>query len=79
MKIPQFSLEGKKALVTGGGTGIGHAIALTLADAGADVAVTCRRLQVVEKVAEEIKGMGRKGIARSTDVSKVENLEPLVE
>ncbi len=46
-----FSLEGKVALVTGGSRGIGRAIALTFADAGADVVVCSRKLPDLEEVA----------------------------
>ena len=69
MDTSRFSLEGQVALVTGGGTGIGRAIALTFAEAGADVMVVSRRLEVVEAVAEEIRKIGRKGLAQSVDIN----------
>ena len=50
--LKEFSLQGKSALVTGGGRGIGKAIALVLAEAEADVAVSARTLEQVEGVAE---------------------------
>jgi len=55
MDTPSLSLEGRVAIVTGGGTGIGRGIALEFAKAGADVVVASRRLSVLEKVSEEVK------------------------
>jgi len=72
------SLNGKVALVTGGSRGIGRSIAVGLAKAGADVAVTSRKLPDLEKVAEEIKGLGRKSLAVAAHVGKVEEIPPLV-
>jgi len=66
-----FSLEGKKALVTGGSRGIGKGIALALATQGADVAINYRaNLQEAEKVVEEIKQMGRDAFSVQADVSQ---------
>jgi 3-oxoacyl-[acyl-carrier protein] reductase len=74
-----MSLEGKVALVTGGGRGIGRAIALGLAQAGADVAVAVSRdVAAAEAVAEEIRSLGTRGIARHADVSSSEQAETLV-
>ena len=67
--LPEFTLEGKTALVTGGGRGIGRAIALVFAEAGADVAVTARSADQVEAVAAEIEAAGRKGVALTCDVA----------
>src|SRR4029077_11581639 len=64
----RFGLEGKRALVTGGARGIGHAIALALADAGADVAVTSRKGDDAEPLARELRAKGRKSIALLLDV-----------
>ena len=58
---PIFSLEGKMAFVTGASRGIGQAIALALAEAGADVAVSCNTGgSLAEEVCEQIRAMGRK-------------------
>lgn len=74
-----MSLEGKVALVTGGGRGIGSAIARTLAAAGADVAVAVSRdVAAAEAVAEEVRGLGRRALARQCDVSDTEQSEQLV-
>ena len=67
MDLSRFSLEGKVALVTGGSRGIGKAAAIGLAEAGADVIVTSRKLPDLEVVAEEIKGLGRKSLAISME------------
>ena len=67
--LSEYSLEVKSALVTGGGRGIGKAIALVLAEAGADVAVASRTLDQVEQVASEIRSLGRKSVSLRVDVS----------
>jgi 2-deoxy-D-gluconate 3-dehydrogenase len=63
-----FSLEGKTALVTGSATGIGAAIALGLARAGADV-ICHARGDGAEGVAEQIRGLGRRGLALGSELS----------
>ena len=56
-------LENKIAIVTGGGTGIGRSIALTLAKEGADIVVCGRTLSTLEKVDEAIKALGKRSMA----------------
>lgn len=63
-----IDLEGKVAVVVGGTTGLGHAIALGLARAGADVVASSRRLAAVERVATEIEGLGRRTLRLPSDV-----------
>jgi len=78
MDTSYLSLAGKVALVTGGSRGIGRAIALQLADAGADVIISSRKLPDLEKVAEEIKAKGRKSLAVTAHNAKMEDLNNLM-
>jgi NAD(P)-dependent dehydrogenase (short-subunit alcohol dehydrogenase family) len=63
-----FDLSGRVAVVTGGTTGLGHAISLGLAGAGADVVPTSRRLEQVSSVATEIEALGRRSMRITSDV-----------
>ncbi len=74
-----LSLEGKIALITGASRGIGKAIALAFADAGADLAIAARKTADLEKAAEEVRAKGRRCLAVSAHSRKVEELKNLVD
>lgn len=73
-----FSMEGRVALVTGAGKGIGRAIALALAEAGADVAVLARTQADIDSAAEEIRALGRNAVAIPFDVMETEAIPGVV-
>jgi len=80
MSKPNFSLEGRVAIVTGGSRGIGKAIALTFAEAGADVVICSRgRDGSLDDVAEEIRGLGRRSLAVPTDISRKADIDNMVQ
>jgi 2-deoxy-D-gluconate 3-dehydrogenase len=62
-------LDGRSAIVTGGGTGLGRAMALALARAGADIALAGRRPGPLEETASEVRSAGRRALVASTDVT----------
>jgi gluconate 5-dehydrogenase len=75
------SLAGKVAVVTGGRRGIGRAIALALAEAGADVSLGDRVIDdgELEKVAEEVRKLGRRALAIQTDITRKADVDSLVQ
>jgi 7-alpha-hydroxysteroid dehydrogenase len=75
--LDRFRLDGKVAIVTGGGRGIGAATARVFADAGADVLLASRTAEQVEAVAEEIRSMGRRAVALACDVNDLDQLAGL--
>lgn len=74
-----MKLEGKVAIVTGAGRGIGRGIALRLAQDGATVVVNDINKDNVKKVAQEIKDMGRKSLAIAGDVRKIDDVNSMVD
>ncbi len=72
-------LDGQTALVTGAGRGIGRAIALKLAEAGADVALCARTAAQIESVAKEVVALGRKAIVRPVSVALLEDVQKTVD
>lgn len=80
MSLPGLSLAGKTAIVTGGSRGIGKAIALTFAEAGADVVICSRDLDGKLKPAvEEIRRLGRRSLAVLADVTQKAAVDNLVQ
>ena len=65
----RYRLDGQVAVVTGAGRGIGRGIAEGLAAAGADVVVTARRIEEIEEVAQQIRGLGRRALAIAGDLT----------
>jgi len=74
-----FDLSGKSAVVVGGTSGIGLAMAIGLAEAGADVAASSRRPEQVDEAAAKIEAAGRKALRITSDVGNRESLEALLE
>lgn len=79
MDLTRFSSEGKVALITGGSRGIGRASALALAEAGADVVVSSRKIADLEPVAQEIRSKGVRGLAVAAHNGKGQDCEMLVQ
>jgi 7-alpha-hydroxysteroid dehydrogenase len=77
--IDHFKLNGKVAIVTGAGKGIGAAIAKAFAEIGADVVIGARTLADLEQVAQEIRALGRKALVVQTDVLDFPQLQNLAD
>lgn len=76
--INKLNLQGKVAIVTGGSMGIGRAVALGLAEAGADVVVASRKLPDLEEVAKEITGLGRRSLPIAAHMGRKGDIDNLV-
>ncbi|OPL14269.1 MAG: hypothetical protein AVO39_09350 [delta proteobacterium MLS_D] len=77
--VREFSLEGKVALITGAGRGIGRAIASVFAEAGADIVAASRTDVELKETAAEVEKLGRKCIYLPTDISNLDHLKRLVD
>ncbi len=75
----QFRLDGRTALITGAGKGIGAAIARAYAEAGADVVLAARTQADLESVAADVAAFGRRAVVVPTDVMETEQMEALAE
>src|SRR3972149_3334634 len=78
MSLKLFDLTGKVAIVTGASKGLGKAMVLGMADAGADIVLVSRTLKDLEVVAEEIRAKGRNALSVPADVSKSADIERMV-
>jgi NAD(P)-dependent dehydrogenase (short-subunit alcohol dehydrogenase family) len=76
--FPRFDLQGKTALVTGAARGLGRAIALALANAGADVALGLRDVNTGNALVSEIQGLGRKPFPLQMDMSRMEQISSAI-
>lgn len=74
-----FKLDGQVAIVIGGSGGIGQAISLAFAGAGANVAVVGRRLELCRQVATQVESLGREALAMSADATRFASLQQVVE
>jgi NAD(P)-dependent dehydrogenase (short-subunit alcohol dehydrogenase family) len=79
MILDKFSLDGKVAIVTGGGTGLGKVICHALARAGASIVVAARRPEPIHETAAEIRKLGQRAIAVPTDVTDSQQVGGLIE
>ncbi len=79
MVLERFRLDGKVAVVTGAGRGLGQQMALALAEAGADVVCAARTQEQIEATAEAVRALGRRAIAVPTDVSDSSRCDALVQ
>jgi len=78
MGYKQLDLDGKVAVVVGGSSGIGKTLALGLAQAGADVVASARRIDLVKDLADEIEALGRRSLRVTCDVADRESLDKLL-
>jgi NAD(P)-dependent dehydrogenase (short-subunit alcohol dehydrogenase family) len=78
MGYKALDLDGKVAVVVGGSSGIGKTIAVGLAEGGADVVASARRIELVKALADEIEALGRKSLRVTCDVADRQSLEDLL-
>jgi NAD(P)-dependent dehydrogenase (short-subunit alcohol dehydrogenase family) len=77
--VSRFSVDGRVAVVTGAGSGIGRGCALVLAEHGAHIVLAGRRPEPLEETAKQIEALGRRSLVVPTDVTEVDQCEHLVD
>ena len=77
--IPTFDMTGKVAVITGGTKGLGYGMAITLAHYGADIVVSSRNIEDCKRVEAEIKSMGRRALGIAADVTKIDEIDSMME
>ena len=75
---PLFDLTDKVALVTGGSRGLGYQMVRAFAERGADVVIASRKLENCEKVADEVRGLGRRALAHAVHAAKWDAIDELI-
>jgi len=75
----RFALDGRVALVTGAGTGIGRGVTLVLAEHGADIVLAGRRPEPLKETARDIEALGRRALSVPTDVTELDQCQRLVD
>jgi NAD(P)-dependent dehydrogenase (short-subunit alcohol dehydrogenase family) len=78
MILESFSLKDKAAIITGGGRGLGRAMALRFANCGADIVVAARTLAQLEATAAEVRKLGRRCLVQPTDVARSDQVNAMV-
>lgn len=78
VKVPNFNLTGKVAVITGGTKGLGYGMAVTFAKSGADVVVAARTAADCERVEKELQTLGHRALGVPTDVSKEDQVKNLI-
>jgi NAD(P)-dependent dehydrogenase (short-subunit alcohol dehydrogenase family) len=76
---PYFDLTGKIALVTGGSRGLGYQMVRAFAERGADAIIASRKIENCEKVADEVRALGRRALAVSVHAAKWDSIDALIE
>jgi NAD(P)-dependent dehydrogenase (short-subunit alcohol dehydrogenase family) len=76
---PYFDLSGKIALVTGGSRGLGYQMVRAFAERGADVVIASRKLDNCEKVADEVRALGRRALAHQVHAARWDSIDAMVE
>ncbi len=79
MQNPEFDLQGRIAIVTGAGRGMGYHFSLALARYGADLVICSRTVSELERLKEEIEKIGRRAMVRPTDVTKIPDVYAMVD